>query len=166
MSIREKLIHYQNQSEENFQQKKNLTNTFHYIIAFSIFMASSMAAGITMPFRILSKKLSKSKPKERIVQLNKDNKEQVLKAHKLILLDFWAEWCGPCIMMNPVIKEFTEKNEEVIIAKVNADLYPSIVKEFKVRGLPTFVLVKNGQEINRHAGPMTVKDMERFCQEG
>lgn len=166
MSIREKLIQYQNQSEENFKKSKSVRHTFHYIIAFSIFMLSSMVAGITMPFRVISKRINKPTTGVRIVHLNNDNKEQFLKNKELLLLDFWAEWCGPCIMMNPVIKEFIERSEGVTVAKVNADVHPAIVKEFKVRGLPTFVLVKNGKEVRRHAGPMTVKDLERFCQEG
>lgn len=165
MSIREKLIQYQNQSEENFKKSKSLLNTFHYLIAFSIFMASSMVAGITMPFRMLSKRMLKSKPVERIVQLNRENKDQVLKEHKLLLLDFWAEWCGPCIMMNPVLKDFVERREGVTIGKVNADVHPQLVKDYNVRGLPTFILLKNGKEAKRHAGPMTVQDLEAFCQD-
>jgi thioredoxin 1 len=166
MSLREKLIQYQNQSEENFKQLKSLANTFHYLIAFSIFMVSSVVAGLTMPFRMLSKRMSEPTNDVRIVHLDKDNKDQYLKNNELLLLDFWAEWCGPCIMMNPVIKEFVERSEGVTIAKVNADVNPAIVKEFNVRGLPTFVLVKKGKEMRRHAGPMTVKDLEQFCQEG
>lgn len=163
MSIREALIRYQNRSEKNFEHRKSLVNTFHYMIAFGIFMGSTLLAGLTMPFRLLSKRFTKPQKSARIVHLNKDNQEQYLKNGELLLLDFWAEWCGPCIMMNPVIKEFVEKREGVTVGKVNADLHPQLVKAYQVRGLPTFILVKRGKEIGRHAGPMTVKDLEEFC---
>lgn len=164
MSIRERLIHYQNTSEENFKEKKSLKNAIHYLLAFFIFMSSTVIAGLTMPFRMISKSVSKPKTGDKLVVMSKDNKDPLLKDNKLVLLDFWAEWCGPCIMMNPVLKEFVDQSDEITIAKVNADVQPAIVKEFKIRGLPTFVLMQNGKEIKRHAGPMTLSDLKKFSQ--
>ena len=96
--------------------------------------------------------------------MNDDNIDRILKEKRLVLIDFWAEWCGPCVLMNPVVDKFAASTD-VTVAKVNADTNKKIVDRFKVRGLPQWVLVKNGQEIKRHAGLMTLVELKRFCFE-
>ena len=102
----------------------------------------------------------------KILHLNDRNIDSVLKKEKLVLVDFWAEWCGPCLMMNSTLEKFATKSNDIRIAKVNADLNRKLLKKFKIRGLPQFILMKNGEEIKRHAGAMTMFELTEFCSNG
>lgn len=73
--------------------------------------------------------------------------------NKIILVDFWASWCGPCRMMAPVLNEIAgELKGNYHVGKVNVEQYQSLSQKFKVRGIPTMVLFKNGVEVNRFVG--------------
>ena len=84
-----------------------------------------------------------------------DNKsfKDTLKNNKVVMVDFWAAWCGPCRMLTPTIteleKEFTDK---AVVAKVNVDNEPQIAAENSVRAMPTIIIFKNGVEIERLVG--------------
>jgi thioredoxin 1 len=79
--------------------------------------------------------------------------EKVLKSKQPVLVDFWAEWCGPCKMMDPVIKELAAEYEgKVVVAKVNADDYPEILQKYGIEGLPTFLVFRNGELRHRIVG--------------
>jgi thioredoxin 1 len=72
---------------------------------------------------------------------------------KLVLVDFWASWCAPCRMMAPVLNEIaTELTGNSHVGKVNVEEYQSLAQKFKVRGIPTLILFKNGTEVNRFVG--------------
>jgi thioredoxin len=86
-----------------------------------------------------------------------------LAKEKLVLIDFWAEWCGPCIMMNSTIEKFATESKNVKVLKVNADLNRKLVSRFRIKGLPQFILMKNGKEVKRYAGSMTISDLNNFC---
>lgn len=165
MSIREKLIDFQNQAEANFEEKKSFNNGIRYAFAFLLFMSSTLWATFTIPFRWLRKGLSNHKRPASIVKLTKENQDHLLTKEPLVLLDFWAEWCGPCIMMDPLLDQFAEQAEGICIAKVNADVNPKLIKQFKIRGIPQFILLQHGKEVKRHAGPMTLNDLQAFCFE-
>jgi thioredoxin len=163
MNFREKLIHYQNKAEENFQHKKSIDNAIHYFLAFCLFMASTLFAGLTMPVRLLFKSKTSNQTESEVIATDKTNIAKILQQNGLVLIDFWAEWCGPCILMNPVLKEFAAENPGICIAKLNVDTNKKIADQYKVRGIPLMVLIKNGKEVKRHAGPMTKADLEEFC---
>ena len=164
MSLREQLIHFQNQAERDFQGNKSLTTVGRYLLALVVFFSSTLLATFTLPVRAAMKALSRKKTDSPVRKMNDDNIDRILKEKRLVLIDFWAEWCGPCVLMNPVVDKFAASTD-VTVAKVNADTNKKIVDRFKVRGLPQWVLVKNGQEIKRHAGPMTLVELKRFCFE-
>lgn len=91
-----------------------------------------------------------------------DNLDEVLKKEKLVLIDFWAEWCGPCIMMDPVLERFVENQENVFVGRVDADNQPNLVKQYNIKGLPQVLFFKNGKEVKRNTGAMTIAELENF----
>ena len=161
----EKIIKYQNESEKNFESIKNFRTIVNYIFAFILFLSSSVFAGLSFPLRYVYNKTFKRSFDSKILQLNEKNIEVILKKEKLILIDFWAEWCGPCIMMNSTIEKFAFESKNIRVAKVNADLNRRLLDKFQIKGLPQFILIKNGKEIKRFAGAMTISDLNKFCDE-
>ena len=159
----EKIIKYQNNSERNFEKEKNLKTIINYIIAFILFFISTIIAAFTFPFRYIFKKIFKRIDVSNIIQLNEKNIDSILSNEKMILIDFWAEWCGPCVMMSSIIEKFASESKNIRVAKVNADLNKKIIEKYQIRGLPQFLLIENGEEIKRFAGAMTMNDLNRFC---
>lgn len=89
--------------------------------------------------------------------LTEENFDQsVLQAEKLVLVDFWASWCGPCRMMAPVLEELAhEMADSVTIGKINVDDQSSLAQRFNILSIPTFILFKKGQVIEQFSGAMS-----------
>ncbi len=82
-----------------------------------------------------------------------DFADKVLKASQPVLVDFWAPWCGPCKMVAPELEAVAaEYDGKATVAKVNVDEQPDLAGQFKVMGIPTMVVFKNGAEVNRIVG--------------
>ncbi|SDH07142.1 thioredoxin [Psychroflexus sediminis] len=84
---------------------------------------------------------------------DKDFQEKVLDSDKPVLVDFWAAWCGPCRMVGPIIDELsTEYEGKAVIAKMDVDQNQEFAAKFGVRNIPTVLLFKNGELVNRQVG--------------
>lgn len=88
-----------------------------------------------------------------VLKITKDNfEEKVLNSEKTVLLDFWAEWCGPCRMVGPIIEEIANDKPEIAVGKVNVDEEPELAAAFRVESIPLLVAVKNGKIVNQIVG--------------
>ncbi len=93
------------------------------------------------------------------IKLNKENFEKTLNQSDCpVLVDFWAEWCGPCRMLGPVLDEIArESGDRATIAKVNIDEEPELASRFEVRSIPTLVVFRKGAEQDRLVGVVPKK---------
>ncbi len=87
------------------------------------------------------------------VKITDANYEEIAATDKLILIDFWAQWCGPCRMLSPTIDDLANEYEgRAVIGKVDVDDNPDIAEKFSIRNIPTILFVKNGEVVDKTVG--------------
>ncbi|AKQ46370.1 thioredoxin [Rufibacter radiotolerans] len=87
------------------------------------------------------------------IEITDANFEEIINSDKPVLVDFWAEWCGPCRMVGPVVEELAGDYEgRVIIGKVDVDANPQTSAKFGIRSIPTLLVFKNGQVVDKQVG--------------
>lgn len=84
--------------------------------------------------------------------VNKNNFEEIIKSEKKVLLDFYADWCGPCRMVLPLVEQIADENPQYVIGKVNIDNEPELAQAFDVFSVPTLVVMENGKVVNVSSG--------------
>ncbi len=90
----------------------------------------------------------------KVVHLDVDSfKSEVLEGTGIVLVDFWASWCGPCKMLGPILDELSQE-VSVKIAKVNVDDYPNIAADYGIRSIPTMIIFKDGEKVDQLIGLM------------
>lgn len=86
------------------------------------------------------------------VIINKNKFDEMSKNKKPLLLDFYANWCGPCKILSPIIDEIAEERDDIVVGKVNVDAEPELAEQFNVFSIPTLVIMKDGEIIHQSSG--------------
>lgn len=95
-----------------------------------------------------------------VIEINNENFEQeVLKSNKTVLIDFYAEWCGPCQMLSPIVEQVAQENDNIKVVKVNVDENQSLAVEFGIKAIPTLIVIKEGKEANRAVGMLSKAEL-------
>ena len=88
-----------------------------------------------------------------ILKVNDKNfEEEVLKSEKTVLIDFYADWCGPCKMLSPIVDEVAEEKEDIKFVKINVDESQETAFKYQIMSIPTLVVIQNGNEVKRSVG--------------
>ena len=94
----------------------------------------------------------------------KDFAEKVENSNNKSLVDFYADWCGPCKMMAPVVEELSDEISGVAFYKVNVDECPDIAKKYGIMSIPTFIVFEDGQPVNKQLGAMPKDTLEQLLK--
>ena len=86
------------------------------------------------------------------IRLNNDNFDQVRNKEGISLLDFYADWCGPCRMVLPLVDEIAAERDDLLVGKINVNDNPELAREFGVISIPTLIVMKDGKILNRASG--------------
>ena len=89
---------------------------------------------------------------------------EVLESSQKVLIDFYADWCGPCKMMGPVVEEIAEEHSDVKVVKIDVDNAEDIAIKYQIMSIPTLVVVKDGQEVNRSIGLISKEKIEELIE--
>lgn len=95
-----------------------------------------------------------------ILKVTSENFEsEVLQSDKPVLIDFYADWCGPCKMLSPIVDEVAEENTDIKVVKINVDNAQDLAMKYQVMSIPTLVVIKDGKEVNRSVGLIDKEDV-------
>jgi len=94
------------------------------------------------------------------IKITKENfQEEVINSDKPVLLDFWADWCGPCRRVGPALEEIAEERADIKVGKVNVDEQPELAAQFQIMSIPALMVVRGGQVVNSAVGAMPKKQI-------
>lgn len=96
-----------------------------------------------------------------IIHLEKDNFKELIKKEDKVLIDFFANWCGPCKMLSPILEQ---AKGEIKVIKVDVDVFEDLAREYGVMSIPTLVLLEKGKEIKRNVGFMDKSSLEKYIK--
>lgn len=99
-----------------------------------------------------------------VIDLNESNFDQVISSNTPTLVDFWAEWCGPCRMMHPIFTRLAKKYTKIRFARLNVDQSQSIAMRFGVQAIPTFIMFKSGLPADKMMGAIGEPGIHMICQ--
>lgn len=87
-----------------------------------------------------------------VITVTKSNFEEIKGSEKPVLLDFYADWCGPCRMVSPIVDEIAEENNDIVVGKINVDDEPLLAQQFEVFTIPTLVVLRGGEVVSQTSG--------------
>jgi thioredoxin 1 len=102
---------------------------------------------------------------EGIIELTDANFDSTLKSQKLMLVDFWAPWCGPCRWVSPILEQIAQENAgRLVLGKLNVDENPLTSQRFGIEGIPTIMIAQNGKMVNQIVGALPKEDLDQVIR--
>lgn len=98
---------------------------------------------------------------ENIIHVDDDSYQQTIEEDRLVLLDFWADWCGPCTALEPVIEELAQEYPSLTVGKVDTEENKAAMDEFGIKSIPTIILFEHGEPVEVFAGKVPYPKLER-----
>jgi thioredoxin 1 len=89
---------------------------------------------------------------------------EVIKSEKKVLIDFYADWCGPCQKLSPIVDKFAEEHSEIKVVRIDIDAQEDLADRYNIRSIPTLVVIENGEEINRVIGLVSEEKIIELCK--
>lgn len=113
----------------------------------------------------IENKINEEESKVEILKVTSENfDKEVLQSEKPVLIDFYADWCGPCKMLSPIVEEVASEREDAKVVKINIDDEQELAIKYGVMSIPTLVVVKNGEEVNRSVGLVSKEKIESIIK--
>lgn len=126
----------------------------------------TVVSGSEFGITVLIERFVKGNPMPTIKTTDSDFNNDVLSADKPVLVDFWAEWCGPCKAIGPALEDIADDmGDKITIAKLNIDENPNTPQNYNVRGIPTLLIFKNGEVVAEKIGAMPKSALEQWVAE-
>lgn len=97
-----------------------------------------------------------------VIHVGENNFQEVINGNKTVLIDFFADWCGPCKRMAPLMERFAEEHPDIAVAKINIEDAPELAEQYGVMSIPTFVLIKDGKTAAKTVGAMHYEELAPF----
>ncbi len=97
-----------------------------------------------------------------LIHLGNENDFKKIIAEGRVLIDFYADWCGPCQMLAPILEQLSNADKDLTIVKVNVDDFPSIAKEYHISSIPSLIYYKDGQIIKKQIGFLPLRNLQEF----
>ena len=124
-----------------------------YLIGFITFIVVLIGLSIVITKKEQRKEIEKENSVTKIKSTTFE--KEVLNSDKKVLIDFYADWCGPCKMVSPIVAEIGQENKNIKVVKINIDDEKELTKKYKITSIPTLVVIKNGKEITRGIGALS-----------
>ena len=103
--------------------------------------------------------------KSDVLDIESSNFEtEVIKSEKKVLIDFYADWCGPCQKLSPIVDKFAEEHSEIKVVRIDIDAQEELADRYNIRSIPTLVVIENGEEINRVIGLVSEEKIIELCK--
>lgn len=91
--------------------------------------------------------------------------QEVLNSNKRVLVDFYADWCGPCKILSPRVAEIANENKDIKVVKINVDQNEDLARKYNISSMPTLLVIENGKELNRAVGALSKSTVLKFVRE-
>lgn len=100
-----------------------------------------------------------------VINVNKNNFSEIKNSHKPVLLDFYADWCGPCRMVSPLVDEIAAENPQYLVGKINVDNEPKLAQAFGVMSIPMLAVMKDGKVVNQTVGAKSKENILKMLED-